>query len=148
MILFFDTSALVKFFHQEKGSEVVTHLIKSKDNEIWISELARIEFLSAIFRRLRNKEISDEQLNEAIKGFEEQINFFNVEPLGQVILKEAEFLLKRYGKKRRLRALDALQMGTFSLISEKGWYFVATDEMLCEIAKDIGFEAINPLKEK
>jgi uncharacterized protein with PIN domain len=53
MILFFDTSALVKVFHEEKGSEVVTSLIKAKDNEVWISELARIEFLSAIFRRVR-----------------------------------------------------------------------------------------------
>jgi uncharacterized protein with PIN domain len=50
MILFFDTSALVKVFHEEEGSEVVTPLIKAKDNEVWISELARIEFLSAIFR--------------------------------------------------------------------------------------------------
>jgi predicted nucleic acid-binding protein len=148
MILFFDTSALVKLFHEEEGSEVVARLVKPKDNEIWVSELATIEFLSAIFRRLRNKEISDEQLNEAIKGFEEQIDFFNVEPLGQVILREAEFLLKRYGKKRGLRALDALQMATFSLISEKEWYFVASDEMLCEIAKDMGFQAINPLKGK
>ena len=148
MILFFDTSALVKLFHEEKGSEVVARLVKPKDNEIWVSELATIEFLSAIFRRLRNKEISDEQLNGAIKGFEEQIDFFNVEPLGQVILREAESLLKRYGKKRGLRALDALQMATFSLISEREWYFVASDEMLCEIAKDMGFQAINPLKGK
>ena len=148
MILFFDTSALVKLFHEEEGSEVVTRLIKQRDNEIWISELARMEFLSAIFRRLRNKEISDEQLNEAIEGFEKQIHPFNVEPLGQVILKEAEVLLKRHGKKRGFRALDAIQVGTFSLISEKGWYFVATDEMLCEVAKDMGFAAINPLKEK
>ena len=44
MILFFDTSALVKFFHEEKGFEAVTRLIVSEDNEIWISELARIEF--------------------------------------------------------------------------------------------------------
>jgi uncharacterized protein len=64
MILFFDTSALVKFFHEEKGSETVTNLVLSKDNEIWISELARIEFLSAIFRRFRNREVDDEQLRE------------------------------------------------------------------------------------
>lgn len=57
MILFFDTSALVKFFHEEKGSELVTRLILSKDNEVWISEIAKVEFLSAIFRRLRSKEI-------------------------------------------------------------------------------------------
>ena len=147
MILFFDTSALVKLFHEEEGSEVVTRLMRPRDNQIWISELAGLEFLSAVFRRLRNKEISDEQLNEAVKGFEMQINSFNVEPLGQVILKEAEVLLKRHGKKRGLRTLDALQIGTFSLISEKGWYFVAADEMLCEVAKDMGFAAINPLKE-
>jgi len=146
MILFFDTSALVKVFHEEKGSEVVTPLIKAKDNEVWVSELARIEFLSAIFRRVRNREISDEQLNEAVIGFEEQLYFFNVEPLGQAILREAELLLKKYGKRRRLRSLDALQMGTFSLISERGWYFVAADDILCEIAKDMGFAVINPLQ--
>ena len=59
MILFFDTSALVKFFHEEKGSEVVTRLILSEDNEIWISVLARIEFLSALYRRLQNMTSED-----------------------------------------------------------------------------------------
>ena len=145
MILFFDTSALVKFFHEEEGSEAVTRLIVSGDNEIWISELARIEFISALFRRLRNKEINDEQLKQAVEGFEEQITLFNVEPLGQAILREAELLLKRYGKTRRLRTLDALQLGTFSLISESGWFFVAADGTLCNTAEDIGFETINPL---
>ena len=116
MILYFDTSALVKFFHEEEGSEAVTRLIMSENNEIWISELTRIEFLSAIFRRFRNKEINGEQLKEVLIGFEEQIAFFNIEPLGQAILREAEGLLVRYGKTRRLRALDALQLGTFSLV--------------------------------
>lgn len=101
---------------------------------------------SAIFRRVRDREISDEQLNEAVIGFEEQLYFFNVEPLGQAILREAELLLKKYGKTRRPRSLDALQMGTFSLISERGWYFVAADNILCEIAKDMGFATINPLQ--
>jgi uncharacterized protein with PIN domain len=146
MILFLDTSALVKVFHEEEGSEVITPLIKSKDNEVWISELARIEFLSAIFRRVRNREMNDQQLNEAVNGFEEQLYFFNVEPLGQAILREAELLLKKYGKTKRLRSLDALQIGTFSLISERGWYFLAADDILCEIAEDMGFAVINPLQ--
>ena len=145
MILFFDTSALVKFFHEEKGSEVVTRLILSEDNEIWISVLARIEFLSALYRRLRNKEIDDEQLKEATQGFEEQLMLFNVEPIGEAILMEAQNLLKRCGKTKRLRALDAIQLGTFSLISEKGWVFIAADDILCQITRDIGFETINPL---
>ena len=36
MILFFDTSALIKFFHEEEGTEKVTGLIHNEDNEIWI----------------------------------------------------------------------------------------------------------------
>jgi predicted nucleic acid-binding protein len=40
---YFDTSALVKLFHEEEGSQTVTRIINSNDNEIWISELARIE---------------------------------------------------------------------------------------------------------
>jgi uncharacterized protein with PIN domain len=146
MILFFDTSALVKFFHEEKGSPLVTDLILSEDNQIWISELSKTEFLSTLFRRLRNQEINEEQLRKAMIGFEEQIRSFNVEPLGHAILGEAEDLLQRFGKTKRLRTLDAIQIGTFSLIAERDWRFVASDDILCDVVSAIGFETINPLK--
>ena len=146
MNLFFDTSALVKFFHEEEGSEVVTRLITSQENEIWISELVRLEFMSALFRRFRNREINDKQLREAISGFNEEISFFNVELLRQSVIKEAESLLKKYGKTQGLRTLDALYLGAFSLIAEEEWSFVAADETLCKVIQLIGFKAINPLK--
>ena len=47
MILFFDTSALVKFFHREEGTDVVVSLISDLKNELWVSELARLEFIHA-----------------------------------------------------------------------------------------------------
>ena len=47
MILFFDTSALVKFFHEEDGSEKVTKLITSENNKIFVLDLCKLEFLSA-----------------------------------------------------------------------------------------------------
>ena len=46
MNLFFDTSALVKFFHEETGTELVTQLINNPQNEVWISELTK-EFIYA-----------------------------------------------------------------------------------------------------
>ena len=49
MNLFFDTSALVKFFHEEEGTDIVTELILDRNNEVWISELGRLEFVSAVF---------------------------------------------------------------------------------------------------
>ena len=57
MNLFFDTSALVKFFHEEDGTDRVTMWITSPDNEIWVSEIAHLEFISVVYRRFRNGEI-------------------------------------------------------------------------------------------
>ena len=146
MNLFFDTSALVKFFHEEEGTDIVTDLILEQNNEVWFSELGRLEFISAIFRRFRNKELDEEQLNTAVDSFENQIAAFNIEPLGHAVLEEAELFIKNYGRTHGRKALDALHLGTFSLISEKDWSFVVADGNLCKIAEVIGFNTLNPLK--
>ncbi len=146
MNLFFDTSALVKFFHEEEGTDIVTDLILEQNNEVWISELGRLEFISAVFRRFRNKELDEEQLNTAVDSFENQIAAFNIEPLGHAVLEEAELFIKNHGRTHGLKALDALHLGTFSLLSEKDWSFVVADGNLYNVAKVIGFNTINPLK--
>jgi predicted nucleic acid-binding protein len=146
MNLFFDTSALVKFFHEEEGTEAVTDLILDANNQVWISELARLEFLSTVFRRFRNKELDEERLNTAVHFFENQVDRFNIEPLGHAVLEEAALILKNHGRRHGLKALDALHLGTYGLISEDDWAFVATDESLCDVAKAIGYNIINPLK--
>jgi predicted nucleic acid-binding protein len=146
MNLFFDTSALVKFFHEEEGTEAITELILDANNEIWISELARLEFLSAVFRRFRNRKLDEERLDTAVNSFENQVARFNIEPLGHAVLEEAALLLKNHGRTHGLKALDVLHLGTFSLISEEDWAFVATDESLCGVAKLIGYNTINPIK--
>ncbi|MFH1146302.1 MAG: type II toxin-antitoxin system VapC family toxin [Pseudomonadota bacterium] len=148
MIIFFDTSALIKLFHTEPGSALVTDLITSPNNDIWISELARIEFYSALYRRYRNKEIDGARLEAAVLGFEEQCLLFNIEPLGQVVVQEAETLMKRFGKTMGLRTLDSLQLGSFVLIGGQDWYFTAADETLCRIAEETGAKTINPLSDK
>jgi uncharacterized protein with PIN domain len=146
MILFIDTSALVKFFHNEEGTEAVTEMLSSQENEIWVSELVRLEFVSALHRRFRNGEIDEKILDEAIEGFEAEITRFNMEPLSHVIVREAEDLLKRYGKEYGLGTLDALHLGCFSLISESDWLFVSADENLCKAAELMGTKVTNPLR--
>lgn len=146
MKLFFDTSALIKFFHEEEGTPEVTYLINSSDNEIWISEFARVEFLSALFRRARNREITDEQLAGAIFGFDDEAASFNCDPFGHATIKEAESILKQYGKSLGLRTLDAIQLSAFSLIAEKDWYFISADSNMCQIVQSHGYTAINPLE--
>ena len=64
--LFFDTSALVKLFHQEEGSDRIIQLMENEDTQVWISELAKLEFISALHRRFRMKELNESQLYETL----------------------------------------------------------------------------------
>ena len=48
MKLFFDTSALIKLFHREIGTNFVVQIVNDTQNKVWISELTIIEFFNAI----------------------------------------------------------------------------------------------------
>ncbi len=145
MNLFFDTSALIKFFHKEEGTDAVTGLILNEENKTWISEAAEVEFLSALYRRFRNLEIDENELEVAISAFEEQMESFHIEPFGNVTINEAKLLLRKYGKTLGLRTLDAFQLAAFTLICEEDWLFVTSDTRLYSIAIQMGFKTINPL---
>jgi predicted nucleic acid-binding protein len=146
MILFFDTSALVKFFHREEGSDVVVSIISDLKNEVWVSELARLEFICALHRRLRMNEINEDDLNKVLEGFYKEYSRLNTKKIGRAVLNEAEALVKRLGRTSGLRALDAIHLATFNLFDElEEMLFVAADDILLTAAKAIGAKAINPL---
>jgi len=58
MNLFFDTSALVKIFHDEAGSIEIRNIYIDGKKYLYILDIAQIEYYSALYRRFRNKEIS------------------------------------------------------------------------------------------
>ena len=66
MKIYFDTSAIVKHFHVEQGTEQVTALIQNIDDEIWLSELVKLEFVTAPFRKHREGTIDDNRLESAL----------------------------------------------------------------------------------
>ena len=144
MKLFFDTSALVKFFHKEQGTEKVTDLIGNSENEVWILDLAKLEFRSAVFRRFRSGEIEKDELAIALRYFTEQLLSFNVETIGPGVLKEAESLIDEYGMDFGLRTLDALHLGAFRLLSENDWIFITSDKNLAEVAKATDAQVLDP----
>lgn len=50
MEYFFDTSAIVKIYHEEEGSKAVLPIYSGNDS-ILISELSKVEFLSTVKAR-------------------------------------------------------------------------------------------------
>ncbi|KPA16895.1 hypothetical protein MHK_002901 [Candidatus Magnetomorum sp. HK-1] len=59
-IIFFDTSAIIKLYHDEDGTDDVLSIINSYDPSILISDLTKIEFVSAFAKKVRTNEITEE----------------------------------------------------------------------------------------
>jgi predicted nucleic acid-binding protein len=125
---------------------VVVTLITDPGNRVWLSELARLEFVCALHRRYRMKEIDERELLKALAGFASEFSRFNTRKIGSAVLDEAEVLVNRLGKSVGLRTLDAIHIATFSLLNQlEEMPFVAADEILLTAAQAIGAKVINPL---
>ncbi len=139
---FFDTSALVKLYHQEKGTEKLDQIINNESYKIIISDLSIVEMTSAFAKKVRTDEIDQKIFKIAITSFEEDITKFEVIEFDKIIKFEAIKLLKRVGIKEGLKSLDALQIATALVTSRKSKIdlVIVSDILLCKILRDEGLE--------
>jgi len=71
---FLDTSALVKIYHKEVGTEKVLNIYEDK-SDIVISELSKVEFISTIHRKFRDGEIDEK--TKSLRSLDSiQLTFF------------------------------------------------------------------------
>lgn len=143
MILFFDTSALVKLFSYEKGSLEVKTMITKPSNEIIVLDLALIELQSAIYRKYRNNELEEDQLQGIIHAIENQFDLFTTIPMGADVLEEALSLIKFFGKDHGLRTLDAIHIAGWRIMAESHWHFVTSDKNQLSVVKLLKYKTIS-----
>ena len=108
-------------------------------------ELAALEFHSALYRKLRNREISSTTFAVATQGFQNELARFQVEPVSRATMRQARIVLEGYGQSKALRTLDAMRLAAFVLIAEDDWHFVTADSVLIETVKAMGHKTLNPL---
>jgi predicted nucleic acid-binding protein len=72
-IVFFDTSALVKRYHREVGTDVVEAAFRDHSITRLISDIGVIECYSAFARRARMGDISEEDFRATIKELHETV---------------------------------------------------------------------------
>ena len=141
MINYFDTSALVKIYHREIGTDIVLSIYKG-NSLIFISELSKLEFISTIHRKFRNKEIDKNMLNILKEKFLSDIyDRFRILPLTSLLIDIAFELIEKHGKSRHLVTIDAIQLATFSTISDNA-VIVCGDTRLNVLATEIGFNIL------
>lgn len=143
---YLETSALVKLYVRESGTERVLALAnRTTENRLAILALTQVEFRSAVRRRERNGEIPPlvaTQLLEAFKRHVEQR--FVCQVINDFVLDIASALVDRHA----LRAYDAAQLaGYLALRSSAGTdvpVFVCSDHALLEAALLEGIPILDP----
>ena len=131
---FFDTSALLKIYHREEGTDACLEIYNSS-HEIIISELARVELHSTLYRKYREGNLKDRALDAVIKRFSlDQENRFEVLDITSLVFDEACRLLAAHSRTLSLRTLDSLQTAAFLAYCEIGQdCFVCADRRLADV---------------
>lgn len=145
MKYFIDTSSLVKIYHVEDGSSRVLEIYNSS-NTITISELSKIEYVSTIYRKYRENEISIETLNILIGKFQDDIESrYDILKLTSLVLEESIALIHKFAKQYSLKTQDSLQFAFFKAFCEKDNVFVCSDKKLHKLVELEGFSVLEPV---
>jgi len=140
VILYFDTSALVKLYVVEEGSEV-TRSAAQEAGILAVSRIAWAEFHSAMARRARQVPADASALDEARDVLASQWADFLVLDVSQRIVELAGEHADLYA----LRAYDAVQLATADYLanhSERSVKFACFDRRLNKAAAALGIDCI------
>lgn len=139
---YLDTSALVKRFVTEKGSELVSALLGSEE-PIGTAKIAYVEIHSGLARKRRLSELPESDYTSACERFESDWPLYvRVDLLDEVLLL-ARDLIRRHP----LRGLDAIHLASAINLEralEEEVTFVAADNRLLQAAKGEGLGTLNP----
>ena len=139
---FLESSALVKRYHVEEGSEKINAII-DKEQYIMISSVGIIEICSTLNRKKNQGKITEENLDFVKAQFFHDVNkrFFVVGLEGYRIAIANEMVFRH-----NLTSFDAIQLASCIDVGISGKIvFVSADGHLVDAAKEEGIETVNPL---
>lgn len=141
-MIYFDTSALVKRYVTEKGSEKLDEMLAGNPFSA-TSKLTYAEILSAFTRRYREGEYSKNWLLKIIGNFETEIEEFSVVDVKYDLLPIVKQLLLRHD----LRGSDAIHLASaiwLKNVLKENITFAASDANLLKAGEKEGLIVINP----
>lgn len=140
-LYFFDTSALVKRYHIEIGSEKVDEIFNNPAGSFAIASITIAEFVSAFSRKLREGVISEDDMRACLSEFSKDMisSFWIIDLERSHINKSIPLIIKH-----NMRTLDSLQLAVFLNLSSINPTMVTSDEVLFNAALKEGFHAIKP----
>jgi predicted nucleic acid-binding protein len=140
MILYLDTSALLKKYYKEVGSEEIIESWKAA-TEIAISSIAYAETMASFHRKRREKQTPPKASSPVFESFQKDWeSFIRIEVTDN--LNES---IKRISAAYPLRGFDAIHLASALLINERvpeGFLFACFDKILLKAAQGEGLETL------
>jgi predicted nucleic acid-binding protein len=138
---YYDTSALVKQYLHEAGSNLVLELLKSGE-KVYTASLTYAETHAAFSRRTREGRLTRETARRLALRFDKDWDSYDIVIQSEDVLRLARQMLYRHP----LRSADAIHLGSALLLARTsptgGWSFICADSRLCDAAKAEGFQPI------
>ncbi|HHY39373.1 MAG TPA: type II toxin-antitoxin system VapC family toxin [Clostridia bacterium] len=147
---YFDTSALIKLYFPEAGSDMVVDLVADPSSVAVISELAILEVNSALAKKAKRGEITKEVWELLCGLFDRELMIalsmrrLRLLPLHHSILTDGIDLIRQGIRDydRSITSLDSLHLASARTLSPLNAPFVSADKELCDVATFLGLEVI------
>jgi predicted nucleic acid-binding protein len=148
---FIDTSALVKLYHPEIGSDRMDGLAQTAGAAMIVSQLSLLEIESVLATKIRTKVISQNDLERFRGLFYADLSGirFAVAVLTRRHFHVAEGLLRSHAVERGLRTLDALQLSVALDLMRRGAAsdLVTSDKNLAAAGVAEGLRVVDPTQD-
>ena len=145
MLYFLDTSALVKLYVREPGTDRLLPLVTDRpENRFAVSSIAAVEVRSAIRRRQRAGDVDPDVASAILDAARShQETRFVRQPVNDTVIDTAQEMIDRYN----LRAYDAIQLAACLVVgatSREAITFVCSDHRLLEAARSEQLSVFDP----
>ena len=140
MIHFFDTSAFVKRYMREPGSDAVRASFRARTAAV--ARITEAEAFAAIARAHRERGLPVSQRDRILDRIEEDIRELTVVEMRAATIGSVRALVTRHP----LRAYDAVQLASALVLHRAGSAvtFWSADTRLCDAARAEGLRATTP----
>lgn len=141
MNLFFDSSALLKRYLNEKGSDQIKKLFAETD-KVFVSIITHVECASSLKRLLSSNYIDKNEYQRLNMEISLDFPFFETISFDDEIKRTALKVVDKYP----LKALDTIQLATLIYVANEVESFIVCDQKLKKYALKEGFHVIDPIE--
>ncbi|MBN2533182.1 MAG: type II toxin-antitoxin system VapC family toxin [Spirochaetales bacterium] len=140
MVGYFDTSALVKRYINEDGTEKVRNLFRNVSSII-VAAITKIELASTLKRALIEKRIEKLEYEKIWERIQNDFIDFKIVKFDNDVEDKAIAIIEKY----QMNAMDSIQIASFFIINNEKPLFVCCDAKILDVMKKEGIKIINPL---